>query len=325
MNVTQAELDKIAAKAEEIQSVGGSLLSNASYLKKWVEALTPADPPPTDPPAPSLIVGASAHRLNEPIADSMVWANTQVGPIGAYRVFHQPLPATWTASSPLADQGAQEIISYKSADQATVTSFVQSMRPGDLLVFHHEPEGPDYANGAAFIAEWNQQQAWVEAAGGELGMIAGDYQYRPGGNAPDGSYLPDPDKCAFYGVDTYSANPAAGQWDTMYALDEGAAGDNQFWGWYNLVKDLGKPLLVTEYGRGTRGYDPDDIAKRLDIMPRDHTWLLEHGFTHWMYWFEDGQAGVLDEHGTTTGGWLFTDQDSLDMWSGFAKEHNTTA
>lgn len=47
---SQSDIDAIVARAAKIQSVGGSLLSNATALKKAALALTP-DAPPVDPPA----------------------------------------------------------------------------------------------------------------------------------------------------------------------------------------------------------------------------------------------------------------------------------
>ena len=285
-------------------------------LSAKIDALTaPTEPAPE--PTPTLTIGATAHRLDEPKPDSTRWANGLIGPIGATRVFETDLPATWEPMCPdLPDM--QEIISYKSATAANVASYVASMRPGDLLCFHHEPEGPnDYADGAAFVAAWNEQHAMVEAAGGQLGMTAGSYQYRSGGRGADGSFLPDPAKCAWYSVDDYQGGGADGEYGHIDSYASGANG--QFWGWYNLVKDLGRPLLVTEYGRGSRDREPYATEQRLAVIPQDEAWLTAAGFTHWIYWYEDSQNGV-PEPGKQ---WVFDDQESIDLWAGLAAKYNT--
>jgi hypothetical protein len=57
---TRAQIDQIIAKAEQIASVGGSLLSNASLLKKYAAALTPdPDPVPMPPTAAQVLWGAA--------------------------------------------------------------------------------------------------------------------------------------------------------------------------------------------------------------------------------------------------------------------------
>lgn len=62
---TPDELARILEKAEEIQSVGGSLLSNASYLKKWVAALEPCEDEPQQPTQPTgTIWGSEVSRLS---------------------------------------------------------------------------------------------------------------------------------------------------------------------------------------------------------------------------------------------------------------------
>lgn len=65
---TQDQINQIIAKASAIQSVAGSMLSNASLLKKYAEALTPDPAPaptpgPAPTPVPSPLWGAAVQQL----------------------------------------------------------------------------------------------------------------------------------------------------------------------------------------------------------------------------------------------------------------------
>ncbi|MGH3502385.1 MAG: hypothetical protein ACRDQA_16075 [Nocardioidaceae bacterium] len=307
MSITQQQWDDMKRHVEAAKSGGARVLSNMSLVADELDAIKPpAEAPPT------LVVGATPHRYQEDKAVSLQWANDLIGPLGAVRAFERDLPATWEPINPdLPD--IQEIISYKSATDANIESFVASMRPGDLLCYFHEPENDFGGVGADFVAAWTAQQGRVAAAGGDLGMIAMSYQYAGGRNGQDGSFLPPADLCAWYGVDDYAGGAPEGDYGHIVPLSEDTG---QFNGWYQLVKNLGRPLLFTEYGRGVRDRDPIATQQRLDVLPQDHQWLTEQGFTHWLYWYEDGQGGTPGSGGL----WVFNDQESIDMWASFCAQ-----
>jgi hypothetical protein len=79
-------------------------------------------------------------------------------------------------------------------------------------------------------------------------------------------------------------------------------------GWYNLVKDRGKPLVFAEYGVGVNpvGYTADNwSAQRAATMIADKTWIAAHpAFTTLLYWYNTGARGD----------WRFTDAASIAAW-----------
>ncbi|MGH3448738.1 MAG: hypothetical protein ACRDP4_14055 [Nocardioidaceae bacterium] len=310
MSITLDQWQTQKDHIEAAKSGGARVLSNMSLVSDAWDAFKPE---PDQPPASPLVVGATAHRYQEDKIVSTRWANDLIGPLGATRIFERDLPATWVPLCPdLPDM--QEIISYKSATQANIESYVASMRPGDLLCYFHEPENDFGGVGADFVAAWTAQQEMVGSAGGELGMIAMSYQYAGGRNGQDGSFLPPADLCAWYGVDDYEGGAAKGDYGHIAPLSED---DGQFNNWYQLVKALGRPLLITEYGRGTRDREPYATQQRLDVIPQDEQWLIDNGFSHWLYWFEDGQGGIPGSGGQ----WIFDDQASIDLWASLSEKY----
>ena len=305
--VTQDQIDKAHAYADRIASVGGSLLSNASYLRKTLDAMTP-DPGP-DPA--SMLVGARAKESSSgataDLLAGFVHAEADLGPLQVTRAFEGRLPARHT---PVTPDGVVEIVSYKSSTAADMASFVASMRPGTLLAFHHEPEGPgEYDNGAQFVAAFDVEAAKAKAAGIGLGMISGGYQWRKGKRGADGSFLPD--SAAWLGFDTYrdgSNEVGYGEIVPLTDVDE-------FQAWYAAVKDRGLPLAVTEYGRGTVGNGevastPD---KRAAAITADAPYLAELGFFAWVVWYSN--------FGPDGRSWRFTDPASLAAMRAVPRAH----
>jgi hypothetical protein len=99
-------------------------------------------------------------------------------------------------------------------------------------------------------------------------------------------------------VDTYEAKPTG----------KGLATDAPFMGWYNLVKDRGKPLVFAEYGVGVNpvGYTADNwSAQRAATFKADKLWIAAHpAFDTVLYWYNTGARGD----------WRFTDAASVTAW-----------
>ncbi|CAN5671237.1 hypothetical protein BH11MYX1_BH11MYX1_03470 [soil metagenome] len=236
-------------------------------------------------------------------------AQADLGPLTSTRAFQVTLPPNQSERvSPSADI---EITSYKTQHSSTLAAFVKSMEPQDMLAFYHEPEGPDdWASGAAYVAAFEAECRAAHRARPDVkfGMIAGGYQYHVGKRGYSGSYLPT--NCIdFYAFDTYRD----GSRETGSGSIEPLADVAEFQRWYSLVKDRGKPLLVTEYGRGTVGNG--ELAstphKRAQVIPQDAAWLRSKKFVIWNLWYSD--------FGPDGRAWRFTDQASIDAWQNAAQ------
>lgn len=298
----QAALDDANAGVKDRDAIIAGLQQRITELQAALDACQAAKPTPTPvPDAPTLLVGARAKDSTSgatvDLRAAFDRAATDLGPLQVTRVFTGALPAKHV---PITPDGVVEIVSYKSATDAAMGSFVASMRPGTLLAFHHEPEGPtDYPDGGAFLTAFAAEHARAHKAGTTLGMISGGYQWRAGGRGADGSFLPP--NADWYGIDTYRD----GSHETGYGEIVPLAQVDEFQRWYAAVKDRGVPLLVTEYGRGTvgNGEVPSTPAKRAAAIAVDGPYLALLGFTAWCLWYSD--------YGPDGRSWRFTDADSL--------------
>ncbi|QQS18812.1 hypothetical protein IPL68_01975 [Candidatus Saccharibacteria bacterium] len=225
------------------------------------------------------------------------------GPLAATRAFEQTLPATASYFTP---SDVLEIPSFKDDAGGNMASYVNSMR-GDapMFIFHHEPEA-DYATGAQFVSEWTSYRNAAKAArpSVQFGMIAGGFQYRPGNNGADGSFIPP--NADWYGFDTYRKGTDTGV-NAVKPLTELV----EFQTWYSFVASKGKPLWITEYGRYLLSVDE---SGRPGVIAADHQWLVANGFAGWMYWWSNRSNDVLEQ-------WRFTDQPSIDAWSAVVAAH----
>lgn len=77
--MTTADIDAAIARVEKMQSVGATILSNATQLKQWLQGLNPApvdQPPPPPPPAttgglPAHVWSMWQHEWNQPTIGAM--------------------------------------------------------------------------------------------------------------------------------------------------------------------------------------------------------------------------------------------------------------
>lgn len=298
--IAALEAGKTADDAERAADAARDAAMQAELDALKAGQAKPVDPPPPVPPPPlpgpppavsTMIVGARCKDTT--FADM----NAAVGPVGGMRLFYPAALSTTYDASQL-PSGVVPFVSYKTP-QTNIASFLKSLPASGRLTFHHEPEA-DYPSGAAFTGEFDREYQSAKAARSSIpfGMIAGAYQYRAGaggasqGNGYDGSYLPS--EADFYGFDTYQPK------GPLTPLEK----DPRFQRWYSLVKDRGKPLYVTEYGRGDTA-DHSLDAERAALIPVDAAYLRKIGVQAWMYWFTSGTTGV---------NWRFTDQGSIDAW-----------
>lgn len=231
--------------------------------------------------------------------------NAAIGPLKAQRLFRSGALPTQFAGS-LADGYPDDVTVYLSYKTAGATaSFVASI-PGNKrirLIYHHEPENEYGGNGAAFVAEFVAEYGIVKATnpGIDMGMAAMTYQYKAGRHGAGGTFLPPPGSVDFYAADNYESVP------------QRLSSSVEFLGWYNLVKDRNKELVLTEYGVGDVAVAPYS-TERVLTMQADNAWLSANGrFSDWLYWYSSGANGT---------NWKFTDQPSKNMWSILCRTHN---
>lgn len=215
-----------------------------------------------------MLIGASRASVDE-----IAWMETQLGDVEASKVFYSgDLPASYDGS--MIPSGMAPIVSFKSNGNGNLAAYIATMPANGYLCFHHEPEGGEYANGAAFVTAWTAMRDIAHAARPSIpfGMIAGMYQYRTAGNGYDGSYIPTdsahmPD---FYGVDTYYPTPpvTGGVYDDFIAMQD----DARIARWLSFVAPTGKPLFCTEYGRGL--YGVNEVQTFSIGSPSSGTWAL---------------------------------------------------
>ncbi len=224
-------------------------------------------------------------------------ANAKIGPLHAVRVFRKSaLPASYATLHVPA--GVKAFISYKTPG-GNDRAFAKSCPPGTRVIFHHEPENDYNGNGATFVAQYDKAYQTLKAANPALmvGMAAMSYQYAGGRHGQSGAFLPPASHVDFYAVDNYEAKPSG----------DGLATDVEFQGWYNLVKNRGKPLAFAEYGVGVNPIGAPDkwSARRAATMKADRTWLAVHpAFTAVLYWYNTGAQGD----------WRFSDSASIAAW-----------
>lgn len=267
--------------------------------------------------ATTMLIGARYKSGTTTQSADYATADAAIGPLHETRVFQGTLPSTRAQVTP---DGDVDIVSYKNhGTTANFTSYLQSLRPQDRLVFYHEPEGPnDWTSGAAFVAAYVAEYDLAKSIRPDIrfGMISGGFQWRDGNRGADGSFLPPADKVDFYAFDSYrdgstdaSVNPNG--YGAIVPLQQ----VSEFQNWLGFVQSRGKPLLVTEYGRGVEGagytWAP---AQRANVIPQDAAYLKSLGFQNWMLWWCD-----LGPDGRS---WKFSDQASIDAWRAVASSND---
>lgn len=251
-------------------------------------------------PTSTLVMGARAKDTSFESMDSTI------GPVSASRWFSPgSLPATFSRAYSGTAIGAKADVwsSFKDASDANLTAYVKAADPGTKMVLHHEPEG-DYSNGAAYVSWFDKERAVIKAANPNMPVVhaAAGYQYRPKGFGADCSYVPkDAD---IYTIDTYRRTV-----DDMVPL----AQDDRFQRWLSCIP-AGKPIGITEYGRGIAPFTNEMNALRAENIAKDAAYLRSNPAGHkavvWMYWWTTGSDGS---------NWRFTDQASIDAWKAAAQ------
>lgn len=250
---------------------------------------------------------------NASIAQQTTDWNNAVATFGAMTLSRGPFYGSALPSRPeyYAPPEVQLIPSFKSVT-STTAGYVKAMRDPAWLVFHHEPEA-DYTNsggGAAFVSQFRSAYDAIKAANPnvQVAMVAGGFQYRDGNHGADGSFIPPADKCDGYFFDSYRTGASASSpLEPIQQMEE-------FINWYGFVSGLGKPLGITEYGRGWENTDgsvtpaqrANILATRPGLMQTDYAYLKGLGFALWNLWWNSNSPG--DD-------WKFSDQPSIDAWS----------
>ena len=204
--------------------------------------------------------------------------------------------------APSLPAGVIPIVSYKTPG-TNVAAWAASVTTKTWLIFHHEPEGGDFPSGQAFTDQFATESALIRSAGNPLvrvAMAASSYNYRDGGSATDGAYLPDPSLTDRYGVDVYQDPARAGTWPAG-----GLADYDRFRNWLALVEPTGQLWGLTEYGVTGAGGD----QARYDRIAADRDTLrglapTAGGLVLWEYWWKDV--------------WQFTDLPTVGLWRGIA-------
>lgn len=257
-----------------------------------------------EPMQAPMLFGARAKETSTEDVDllraAFIHAQDDLGPLRVTRCFKGALPTKYV---PITPSGVVEIVSYKSSTATNVASFAASMRPGTMVAYHHEPEGPgEYDTGAQFVNAFQAEAAKWAKVGVSLGMISGGYQWRARGRGRDGSFLPPAESVGWYAIDTYRDGSSEDAFGAIVPLTE----VDEFQAWFAAVRDRGRDLWVTEYGRGTVG--AGEVAstprERAAVIPADAEYLTSLGFKGLVIWYSD--------FGPDGRSWRFTDQASLD-------------
>lgn len=305
------ETEGAASRQPEVDALNAQHTQDAATIADLQQQLAdcqngtdPVQPPPDNPPATTLVVGARAKDTTNAVMQATI------GPVKAERWFSggsgATLPGTFTrkyAGDVIADD-VDVWASFNTATEANLRSYVASADPGTKMVLHHEPEG-DFPNGKAYV-DWFKSQAAIIHDASDLPTVhaAAAYGYRNNGEGVDGSYIPPASACDIYTIDTYRRTAAE-----MVPLEQ----DDRFQTWLALLPS-GVPIGLTEYGRGLIGEGAATDAKRAELIATDGEYLrsgrTDHPVVVWMYWWTSGSAG----------NWRFTDQASIDAWKAQASK-----
>jgi hypothetical protein len=173
------------------------------------------------------------------------------------------------------------IINYADpVSQQTMNSFVQAIPPGQavILTWHNEPEANTFSgcapqgssNGQQYVCIWKKQYAEYQAANPgpnvTMRMDAGSYQYLPGKNGADCSFLPPSDNTDGYMIDYYEHTVDGNNVATN-------ANSGQAWvDWTNCVTS-------SQASGGTGGHKPIGLAEegydQSTTSNRNHTRAAE--------------------------------------------------
>jgi hypothetical protein len=265
------------------------------------------------PPDP-MWIGATVNKP-DPSIKSFNSANVAIGPLRYRRCFNSVLPVSFRESCAGGDAAAgyRSFVSWKPPGgdfagaargqfDAAVTAWARSVpaNAGVHATAFHEPEND--MTGPQFVAMQCHLYRVVKAANPSIrwGPVYMSYWWEPTRLASIGgaaAWWVGPDCADFTGVDTYAANPAP------------LRGDPEFRGWYDFMRNTGKPMLIVEYGQYVvppgAPANPAMQARRAQAIRTDAAWLQDQGvFSMWLYWNGAGDKGD----------WSLTDPESQRAW-----------
>jgi hypothetical protein len=220
-----------------------------------------------------------------------------MGPIGCYKLFFTSLPATWAGS--LMDQITQAYpgvfcyIAWNTQHtQTEITNFIKTIPASIAEVgfsWQSEPENGAFSSGAAFVSGWNDQAAKIQAARSvtstKLTLITSHFMgwYQQGGNS---SYIPPAAFVDVYGIDFYDRK--------VYWAGPDMSTNKAWTQWTGFVKNLGRPLALTEFGISGASSDTEQNTR----LQADWTYLKSafgpggslsgSPLYTWLYWNTGG-------------------------------------
>jgi hypothetical protein len=309
----QPQIDQLIAQRDALLAEHNTDTATIADLQQQLADCQAVQPQPPKPPPLSMLIGLRSD------VSPMATAVSTFGKDGTEvtRLFEQGLPATSDVKSQAWGThwvaGQVPIVSYKSSGGNLATYIKSIVGVNGQMAYHHEPEA-DYgtdgiAGGAKFVAEFVKEYdvAHAAAPGVPFGMIAGAYQYRRNGLGATGSFLPPANKVDFYALDTYLTGGTGV--NAIQPLET----EPRFQTWYNLVKGRGKPLYITEYGRGLVT-DKTQDPLRADVIAKDRAYLGKIGVKAWVYWWTaDGAIATSGKD------WQFKDTGSINAWKAAAE------
>jgi hypothetical protein len=205
-------------------------------------------------------VGANTGPQGAPTVGGFTTAYPTIGPIGAYKVFFSSMPSSWSGT--LMDQitqakpGTFTYICWNDlASQATFNNFAASIPHSVQAVgfcWNSEPEntGGSGLSASTFQSGWRDQMTKVHNAQSvtpvQLVTISTSYLawYQQGGS---NAWIPPTDTTDVYGFDFYDRH--------TYNVGPDMGSTNGWRVWTGYVRNLGKPLAITEFGLSGYGTD----------------------------------------------------------------------
>jgi len=242
-------------------------------------------------------------------------SNADIGPLVYRRSFDSGLPSSFQSSAARDDaaNGYRSFVSWKPPNgdyvgaaqgryDAQVIAWAESVPDtGVYATSFHEPEND--MTGPQFVALQRHLYTVVKAANPSIqwGPVYMSYWWDEGTSHYIGdkdAWWPGNNYADFTAVDTYSAKQPV-------PLES----DPEFRGWYDYMLNIGKPMLITEYGQyavapGQRS-DPQMLTERAATIRQDAAWLAEQGtISMWLYWDATGDQGD----------WRLNDPESQQAW-----------
>jgi hypothetical protein len=235
----------------------------------------------------AMLIGADAGKSGA--AASWMAANDTIGSLQIDKIFYpRALPQSYSGSTCAAlPKDVVCLVAYK-IPTVNVTSFVSSIPAyrAVVMIFHHEPEG-DFPSGSNYVAQFEAQSTLIRRAARDAPnvFVADDvasYQYLPGHQGANCSYVPPAAYTDFYLADHYQTRPNGQE------LPNGQNGED-WTTWLNCVSRTHKPIGLAEYGLGACG--AKDGTTRAQSLLADNSYLKDlpsvigAPVLIWSYWW----------------------------------------